>query len=407
MNHRLRLPILLLFLAMSTAGMARRSYDTYRGLVMAGYQGWFNAPGDGTSRGWRHYGGLHSFDSDHVSVDLWPDVSQYATTYATGFQFADGRTARVPSSYDASTVDLHFRWMKQYGLDGVFMQRFVAEIRNASGRHHFDHVLQSAMKAAQRYNRAIAIMYDLSGMKAAEADIVIRDIDSLSNVYNLKDRDANHSYLWEQGRPLVAVWGVGFNDGRDYTTRDAARIIDHLRRSGFSVMIGVPTHWRSLTDDTLADPGLHHLIARCEVVMPWFVGRYDADAYRATFRQHVAQDKRWCDDHGVGYAPLVYPGFSWHNLQHADPSAFFVPRNGGQFFQMQIDGALQAGCQMIYVAMFDEIDEGTAIYKLSREVPVCHGSARFTPLDSHVRPDHYLRMVGKAAKRLRKQVKTK
>ena len=33
-------------------------------------------------------------------------------------------------------------------------------------------------------------------------------------------------------------------------------------------------------------------------------------------------------------------------------------------------GAIQAGAEMIYVAMFDEIDEGTAIFKCAKKVPV-------------------------------------
>lgn len=31
--------------------------DTPEGLLLCGYQGWFNTPGDGSGRGWRHYRG--------------------------------------------------------------------------------------------------------------------------------------------------------------------------------------------------------------------------------------------------------------------------------------------------------------------------------------------------------------
>ncbi len=30
-------------------------YMSYTNLVMVGYQGWFNAEGDGADRGWNHY----------------------------------------------------------------------------------------------------------------------------------------------------------------------------------------------------------------------------------------------------------------------------------------------------------------------------------------------------------------
>jgi len=39
------------------------------------------------------------------------------------FRNTDGSTAKVFSSADKSTTDLHFN-DKQYGVDGVFMQRF-------------------------------------------------------------------------------------------------------------------------------------------------------------------------------------------------------------------------------------------------------------------------------------------
>ncbi|MEI6052467.1 MAG: hypothetical protein WCQ44_07185, partial [Opitutaceae bacterium] len=64
---------------------SRRNYDSYKGLVMAGYQGWFNTPDDGANRDWKHYGGKQGFKPGSCNIDLWPDVSEYSTTYKTEF----------------------------------------------------------------------------------------------------------------------------------------------------------------------------------------------------------------------------------------------------------------------------------------------------------------------------------
>ena len=46
--------VCLLFSIGITAQAAGKQYNSYKGLVMAGYQGWFNAPDDGANRGWYH-----------------------------------------------------------------------------------------------------------------------------------------------------------------------------------------------------------------------------------------------------------------------------------------------------------------------------------------------------------------
>ena len=178
--------VLLGILIFCTAGIeAKKKYSSYKGLIMAGYQGWFNTPDDGANRKWRHYPGRQGFKPGSCSIDMWPDVSEYEKTYSTSFRFADGGVASVFSSYDESTVDTHFRWMKEYGLDGVFMQRFVGEVKNTSGRNHFNKVLASATKAADKYDRAICVMYDLSGMKGTDASFVLDDIDELTRLFNI------------------------------------------------------------------------------------------------------------------------------------------------------------------------------------------------------------------------------
>ena len=395
--------VLLIALFLVSIGMlaqpTRKEYNSYKGLVMAGYQGWFNAPDDGANRGWYHYKGRDGFRPGSCSVDMWPDVSEYEKTYKTSFVFADGSPAYTFSSHDESTVNTHFRWMKEYGLDGVFMQRFVGEIKSPSGKNHFNKVLTSAMKAANQHERAICVMYDLSGMRSGDEHVLLNDIDEVSKQHSLKDRAKNPSYLYHNGKPMVTVWGVGFNDNRRYGLKEATLIVDGLRERGFSVMLGVPTNWRTLSGDTESYPELHDLIRKCDVVMPWFVGRYDESGYDR-HNKLIRQDIEWAQKNKVDYAPLAFPGFTWKNLKGMHTKQ--IDRNKGNFLWKQLYGALDAGAQMLYVAMFDEIDEGTAIFKCAKKVPV--GESYFLPIDEELQSDHYLWLVGQAGKMLRKEI---
>ena len=73
--------VCMLFSIGVTAQAAGKQYNSYKGLVMAGYQGWFNAPGDGSGRGWHHYNGSNGFRPGSCSVDFWPEVSEYKKLY--------------------------------------------------------------------------------------------------------------------------------------------------------------------------------------------------------------------------------------------------------------------------------------------------------------------------------------
>ena len=57
---------------------------------------------------------------------------------------------------------------------------------------------------------------------------------------------------------------------------------------------------------------------------------------------------------------------------------------------------------MIYVAMFDEIDEGTAIFKCTNDVPV-GAESKFLTYDG-LPSDFYLRLTGNGAKLLRGEI---
>lgn len=386
--------------AKTTESMSRVRFKSIKNLVMAGYQGWFNTPEDGAGLGWKHFEKEKEFKPGKCTIDLWPDVSEYEKTYETAFKLPDETPAKVFSSYDASTTDLHFKWMKQYGIDGVFMQRFVVSIRNQKGKDNYNKILNNAVLSAEKYDRAICLMYDLSGMEAGEEDILIRDWKELCEKYKLVSRNNNH-YVYHHGKPLVAVWGIGFNDRRKYGYEQVKKIIDFLKSEGCSILVGVPTHWRTLTIDAVSDTRLLELVKQADIVHPWLVGRFDNNTYEP-YRKSIEEDIKWCKANGKDYIPVLFPGFSWHNMKKDAPQNM-IPRLGGRFFWKQVKGAVDAGAESLYLAMFDEIDEGTAFFKCTNTPPV--GESSFITYEGEA-PDHYLWLAGEAAKYLRGELRS-
>ena len=380
----------------TTESMSRVRFKSIRNLVMAGYQGWFNTPEDGAGLGWKHFEKEKEFKLGKCTIDLWPDVSEYEKTYETAFKLPDETPAKVFSSYDASTTDLHFKWMKQYGIDGVFMQRFVVSIRNQKGKDNYNKILNNAVLSAEKYDRAICLMYDLSGMEAGEEDILICDWKELCEKYKLVSRNNNH-YVYHHGKPLVAVWGIGFNDRRKYGYEQVKKIIDFLKSEGCSILVGVPTHWRTLTIDAVSDTRLLELVKQADIVHPWLVGRFDNNTYEP-YRKSIEEDIKWCKANGKDYMPVLFPGFSWHNMKKDAPQNM-IPR----FFWQQVKGAVDAGAESLYLAMFDEIDEGTAFFKCTNTPPV--GESSFITYEGEA-PDHYLWLAGEAAKYLRGELRS-
>lgn len=378
---------------------AKHAYTSYNGLVMTGYQGWFTADGDGAERGWHHYQKNGQFKPDYTSVDLWPDTSEYEKVYKTAFNHKNGSPAYTFSSFDKETVNLHFKWMKDYGIDGAFMQRFVTEIKNPEGKLHFNKVLENALHAANEHGRAISIMYDLSGCTSEDMEILINDWKELQKTFSLFDNNINPTYLRHNQKPLLAIWGVGFDDNRKYSISDVNEMITKLNggESRNSIMLGVPYYWRTLDNDTEKDSLLHSVIKLSDIIMPWAVGRYNSDSYRSVATKTLIEDIKWCKENNIDYVPLIFPGFGWGNLKN-DPSSYnLIPREEGEFFWKQVLGAKLSGVESLYLAMFDEIDEGTALFKCLRnsEVPL-NGSGKFIGIEDHLESDYYLWLSGEA-----------
>ncbi|MGK0219882.1 MAG: hypothetical protein ACI9HE_003388 [Planctomycetota bacterium] len=384
----------------SPAPIAAVDRSTLKGKLMVGYQGWFNCEGDGADLGWTHWARNRRkpFAPDNITVDLWPDVSELDADerYATGFKHADGSVAEVFSSGNRATVLRHFRWMRDYGIDGAFIQRFANGLARPATKQHKDRVLSHARAGANQFGRSFAVMYDLSGLPAGGVNRVRDDWSALQTEWKLAEDNA---YQQHAGAPLVAIWGVGFTDGRKYALAECLQLVEWFKSEGCAVMLGVPSYWREGTRDATSDPLLHSILELADIVSPWSIGRYRTPAQA---ERHAAEtwqaDRVWCLEQGIDFLPVAFPGFSWSNLKGEALAA--IPRLKGQFLWSQVVGAQRAGCDMLYVAMFDEVDEGTAIFKCTNTPPEGAALLTYEGLPS----DFYLRLVGYAAGMLKGQL---
>jgi len=110
-----------------------------------------------------------------------------------------------------------------------------------------------------------------------------------------------------------------------------------------------------------------------------------------------ADDRYECERNGTLWIPSVYPGFSWDNLQQKPPGSTLIARRGGQFLWEQFHELAKLGVDSVYVAMFDEVDEGTAIFKVTSDPPTQGHFVGYDGLPS----DWYLRLVGEGIQMLR------
>jgi len=390
----------LCFALASHAATEVPRHPTLEGKVVTGYQGWFRAEGDASGLGWVHYGPGKHFSPEKCAFDLWPDLAEFPPEerFPSPFKFADGKTADLFSSVHPLTARRHFRWMKDYGIDGAMLQRFAIGLGKDRGAASLDTVLRNCTEAANAEGRALTVMYDLSGLTPERFPTVAADWRRLVAAGQTKQPCAQ----FHQGKPLVALWGLGFED-RAPALKEWAALLADIKSTGASIMVGVPNHWRELKNDSLADPALHALIRLADIISPWTVGRIgNPQEAAAQARQTWAPDIVWCRQEKKAYLPVIFPGFSWSNLsalrgKHAQLGQ--IPRLEGRFLWSQAVAAREAGAQTLYVAMFDEIDEGTAIMKCGGPRPV----GNFVDL-SDVPTDHYLWLSGQAGRMLRGEI---
>jgi hypothetical protein len=385
-------------------GPSRADVDatTLDGKVLCGYQGWFNTPGDGTNFGFTHWGeGLDRPKGGRFTVDMWPDLSEYDPADlcdVPGLKMPDGTAARLYSGFRKGPVLLHCKWMRQYGIDGVFVSRFIGEAASRSRSHHVNTVLAHLREGCHREGRVWAMMLDLSMGRRATTQVVMDDWKFLCDKVKVRN-DAR--YLHHQGKPVVLLWGLGFRS-RPWTPEQAEELVAFFKNDptygGVYLIGGVDPFWRTLRGDSRTDARWTEVYRSFDAISPWDAGRYHDDASMDRIRKQVWEgDVAELKERGMGYMPTAFPGFSWDNLRRTPPGRTMIPRKGGAFYWRQFAIFRELGIRTVFVGMFDEVDEGTAIYKVASQTPVGRYFVTYDRLPS----DGYLKLTGAATRMIR------
>ncbi|MGI6264092.1 MAG: glycoside hydrolase family 71/99-like protein [Acutalibacteraceae bacterium] len=364
---------------------------TVAGKVICGYQGWFGTPTDASGEHvWRHWGGGSPEHLDRVSFELYPDIREYSDDqlHPTGYRpHGNGQRSALFSAYSAETVNTHFRWMAEYGIDGVAVQRFFGDIPSPRMRQ----VMQNVRQAAEAYGRVFYICYDISGGGGEHfVSRMKEDIDRLREW--VVDSPA---YLHEGDRPVLQIWGFGVKGNCRCEPEQAVQVARYAREQGFYLIAGTPAQFREGGVDSR--PEFAPVYDLFDMISPWQVGRFRrCEQVAPYYDERLRPDGEYCAARGQGYMPVLYAGFAWSLWLNGPANA--IPRLGGRFLWEQVKAMDKIKTTALYIAMFDEYDESTAIMKAaedSSQIPQGRYFLTTCADGTFVSGDFYLRLVGK------------
>ncbi len=380
---------------------------TIEGKIMAGYQGWFRTPGDRPgSRSWAHVfngnGGGTTFTADRLALDTWPDMSEYSAgekTVIPGWNFPDGSPATMYSAQNPKTVLRHFQWMKKYGIDGVWLSEFCGSFRNpARPDSSMLKIMYNVQAAARATGRTWAYMWDMTSFGSSSTKEAVYN-SIIGQWKNMVDQGVTSDprYLHDHGKPVLLIWG--FFPERPASQPDHMNaVVDFLEAPGkyqCYLIGGATNNWRKGT------PAFQAMMMRMQGLQPWTVGRRIKNlktGYWMPFTGEWAEDIAMCKAHGVKFMPVINSGTHIAGPPPTPPALPYVPRRMGNYLWQQFKTASKTGViNSAFVAMFDEVNEGTEILKVTNKPPV---QAQFLTFDGAT-SDYYLRLVGEGAKYLR------
>ena len=346
------------------------------GKVSVGYQGWFACSGDGSPMNdWFHWSSTWSQppSPSNFSCPAWPDVRDYAKTYQTAYaNLNNGQSATLFSSCDQQVVNTQVLWMQQNGIDTIALQRF--------GGANTDAEAPLVRAAAEAYGRKFYLMYDMNGFNTVAA---------FQNDWNSKGAafTSSPAYAKQNGKPVVCIWGIGMG----YMTQaQDLQIINWFKSQNCYVIGGVTWSWYSDTANISSYNALN-------MISPWMVGVVGNIAgANNLYTYYLVPEEAYCNSHGIDYQPCVLPGDMSQNQ-----------RIHGDLMWDMFYNAVHAGCQGIYVSMFDEYGEGNQIAKTTTDSSMIPSNSSFLSLNADgtwCTSDYYLRLTGDGGRMLKGQI---
>jgi hypothetical protein len=257
-------------------------------------------------------------------------------------------------------------------------------------------VLRDVRAAANRTGRVFCLEYDMSGANSRTLfHQLTNDWTYLTDVLKLTQ---DSRYLHHNGKPVLMIFG--FYPERFPDTRLPKQIIAWFKTNGSHGVTLIGSGWWNWRAGATGEwPEIYRSF---DGYCPWNTGN-TSRVIRNGVTNKYASTSYWPDDvaaatkAGMFYLPQIYPGFGWDNLQRLAPGTSRIPRLGGDFLWKQFHDAATLGLDMAFVGMFDEVDEGTAIFKVTNLPPVQGHFATYEGMPA----DWYLRLTSEGAKVIR------
>jgi hypothetical protein len=362
------------------------------GKVTVGYQGWFAAVNDGSPyNAWWHWCNPDSQtpSPSNIGIKSWPDMREYTSVYHTAFNnLNNGSPANLFSSFNDQSVNLHFQWMQQNGIDGAALQRF-----NPTGGEGpiRDAITAKVKTAAEATGRKFYIMYDVGGWTNMQTEIKADWTNKMSAYAS------SSAYAKQNGKPVVCIWGFGFNDNNHpWSAAVCLDVINWFKSQGCYIIGGVPAYWRDPNASEVR-PNFLPTFNALNMISPWMIGKIGNISGANDFYNNTqVGDQTYCNANGIDYQPCVLPG----DLQERQ-------RAHGDLMWTQFYNLIRGGAQGLYISMFDEYNEGNQIAKTSENSSFVPAGSNFLSLDEDgtiCSADYYLRLTGDGGKMLKGQI---